>query len=126
MILQARRFPALRIIFAAFLLALVTSSAGGTIRYTVSLQHPERHIFHVSMEIPDVTGEVIVQMPAWNALYQIRDFSAHVREVEAFAGANQAAVEKLDKLTWRVAGNGTITLRYATYWDEPGGPLQRN
>ncbi len=120
MILQARRFPASRIIFAAFLLALVTSSAGGTIRYTVSLQHPERHIFHVSMEIPDVTGEVIVQMPAWNALYQIRDFSAHVREVEAFAGANQAAVEKLDKLTWRVAGNGTITLRYATYWDEPG------
>jgi predicted metalloprotease with PDZ domain len=72
------------------------------------------------MEIPNVTGEVIVQMPAWNALYQIRDFSAHVREVEAFAGANQAAVEKLDKLTWRVAGNGTITLRYATYWDEPG------
>jgi len=117
---RARRFPALRIILAAFLLALATSSAGATIRYTVSVEHPERHTFHVSMEIPDVTGEVTVQMPAWNALYQIRDFSAHVRDVEAFAGGNRAALEKMDKLTWRITGSGTITLSYATYWDEPG------
>jgi predicted metalloprotease with PDZ domain len=117
---RARRFFALRILLVAVLLALVTSIAGATIRYTVSLEHPEQHVFHVSMEIPDVTGEVTVQMPVWNALYQIRDFSAHVREVDAFAGANPTAVEKLDKLTWRIKGNGTITLRYGTYWDEPG------
>jgi len=120
MFLRAPRFLLLRILLVVFLLALVTSGASATIRYTVSVDHPERHIFHVSMEIPDVTGEVTVQMPAWNALYQIRDFSAHVREVEAFAGSSQAALEKVDKLTWRLTGNGTITLRYATYWDEPG------
>ena len=119
-ILRALRFPTLRIFLTASLLALVTSGAGATIRYTVSVEHPERHIFHVTMEIPDVTGEVAVQMPAWNTLYQIRDFSAHVREVEAFAGANRAALEKMDKLTWRITGNGTITVRYATYWDERG------
>jgi predicted metalloprotease with PDZ domain len=102
------------------LAALGAAGASATIRYVVSVEHPERHIFHVSMEIPDVAGEVIVQMPAWNALYQIRDFSAHVREVEAFAGVNQVAIEKLDKLTWRVTGNGAITVRYETYWDEPG------
>src|SRR6202171_5943924 len=117
---QSRCFPALRIVLPLFLLALVTSGASATIRYTVSVEHPEQHIFHVSMEIPEVSGEVIVQMPAWNALYQIRDFSAHVREVDAFAGSNQAAIEKLDKLTWRITGNGTITVRYETYWDEPG------
>jgi predicted metalloprotease with PDZ domain len=72
------------------------------------------------MEIPDVSGEVSVQMPAWNALYQIRDFSAHLRDVEAFAGANPAELEKLDKQTWRITGSGTITVRYSTYWDEPG------
>src|SRR4029077_9497047 len=120
MFLHVRRLPVLRILLAAFLIALVASGAGATIRYTVSVEHPERHIFHVSMEIPDVAGEVSVQMPAWNALYQIRDFSAHVREVEAFVGANQAALEKMDKLTWRITGNGTITVRYSTYWDEPG------
>ena len=119
-ILRALRFPTLRIFLTASLLALVTSGAGATIRYTISVEHPERHIFHVTMEIPDVTGEVTVQMPAWNALYQIRDFSAHVREVEAFAGENRAALEKMDKLTWRITGNGTITLRYSTYWDERG------
>src|ERR1700682_4243652 len=112
---QSRCFLALRIVLALFLLALVTSGAGATIRYTVSVEHPEKHIFHVSMEIPEVSGEVTVQIPAWNALYQIRDFSAHVR-----AGANQAALKKIDKLTWRITGNGTITVRYGTYWDEPG------
>jgi predicted metalloprotease with PDZ domain len=120
MILEARRFLALRLVLPTFLFALVASAAGATIRYTVSVDHPEKHIFHVSVEIPEVSGEVTVQIPAWNALYQIRDFSAHVREVEVFAGSNQAALEKVDKLTWRITGNGTITVRYGTYWDEPG------
>jgi predicted metalloprotease with PDZ domain len=120
MLLEARWLLALRILFPAFLLALVANAASATIRYTVSVEHPERHIFHVTMEIPDVSGEVILQMPAWNALYQIRDFSAHVREAEAFAGANRAPLEKMDKLTWRIAGYGTITVRYAMYWDERG------
>jgi predicted metalloprotease with PDZ domain len=120
MILQIWRFLILRIALTTFISVIVASGAAATIRYTISLEHPERHTFHVTMEIPDVAGEVIVQMPAWNALYQIRDFSAHVREVEAFAGSSEAPLEKLDKLTWRITGNGTITLRYATYWDEPG------
>src|SRR6202171_450543 len=117
---QSRCFPALRIVLPLFLLALVTSGASATIRYTVSVEHPEQHIFHVSMEIPEVSGEVAVQMPAWNALYQIRDFSADVHEVEAFAGSERLPLKKIDKQTWRVAGEGTITVKYATYWDEPG------
>jgi predicted metalloprotease with PDZ domain len=72
------------------------------------------------MIVPDVTGEVIVQMPAWNALYQIRDFSDRVRQVEAFTGAERAPIEKMDKQTWRIQGNGTIKIQYAIYWDEVG------
>jgi predicted metalloprotease with PDZ domain len=100
--------------------ASLASAARGTIRYGVSLEHPERHIFRVTMEIPDVTGEVTVQMSAWNALYQIRDFSAHVREVEAFAGSEKLPLEKIDKQTWHIAATGTITVKYATSWDESG------
>lgn len=100
--------------------ATLASAARGTIRYSVYLEHPERHVFHVTMEIPDVTGEVTVQMAAWNALYQIRDFSAHVREVEAFAGSEKLPLEKIDKQTWHIAGTGTITVKYATSWDESG------
>lgn len=104
------------------LLVLPALAAGSqaTIQYSVSLEHPEQHLFHVTMTIPDVKGEVTVQMAAWNALYQIRDFSAHIQQVEAFVGAEKAAMEKVDKQTWRIQGNGAITVRYATYWDESG------
>ena len=104
------------------LLSLLTFSASSkaTIRYVVSLEHPERHLFHVTMTIPDVTGEVIAQMPAWNALYQIRDFSSHVQQVESFADSQKAFIEKVDKQTWRIKGTGTIKISYATYWDEAG------
>jgi predicted metalloprotease with PDZ domain len=77
-------------------------------------------MFHVTMTIADVTGEVNVQMAAWNALYQIRDFSDRVQRVEAFVGSEKAPVEKVDKQTWRVRGNGAIKIQYAIYWDEVG------
>jgi predicted metalloprotease with PDZ domain len=110
-----------------------------TIHYHVSLEHPEQHLFHVIMTIPDVADYVVVQIPAWNALYQIRDFSAHIRQVRATvsdtaaergvqASGNEtpAPIEKIDKQTWRISvrglhgGRGMVTVRYATYWDEPG------
>jgi len=97
-----------------------SASARGTIQYTVLLDHPERHLFHVTMTIPDVTGEVLVRMPAWNALYQIRDFSSHVQQVEAFVDSEATPIEKLDKQTWRIKGKGTIRVHYDAYWDEVG------
>ena len=72
------------------------------------------------MTIPEVAEEVLVRMPAWNALYQIRDFSSHVQQVEAFAGSQKAFLEKVDKQTWRIKGAGTIKISYASYWDEAG------
>jgi len=121
-------FPRLRwpiravVALVFFSAANLAAPSKAAIRYEVSLAHPEQHLFHVTMQIPEVTGEVTVQMPAWNALYQIRDFSSHVQQVEAFVGSQSASVEKLDKQSWRVRGTGTVTLRYATYWDE-GGPF---
>jgi len=73
--------------------SITADPARATIRYEVSLIPPEQHLFHVSMQIPDVKDEVIVQLAAWNALYQIRDFSAHVQRVEAFAGADTLPIE---------------------------------
>ena len=79
------------------------------------------------MVVRNVSRDLVVQMPAWNALYQIRDFAHHVQQVEAFAETPGAAeklavlpIEKIDKQTWRVHGSGAITIRYATYWDDPG------
>jgi predicted metalloprotease with PDZ domain len=101
-------------------LLLFCTSADAAIRYEVSLAHPELHLFHVSVEVPDVRGEVKLQMAAWNALYEIRDFSSHVQQVRAFANGQAAPIEKLDKLTWRVQGSGTVTVKYDTFWDDVG------
>jgi len=95
--------------------------AQATIRYAVSVAQPERHFFRVTMTIPQVRNEVIIQLPAWNARYQIQDFAYHVINVRAADQASRLlAVVKLDKQTWRIAGQGTITVQYTTYWDEPG------
>jgi predicted metalloprotease with PDZ domain len=107
------------------------SSLEATIRYEVSLAHPEQHLFHVTMTIPDVADEVLIQIPAWNALYQIRDFSSHIQQVEVRQGPAQPgshaatdgltpSIEKIDKQTWHIPGNGTVVVRYAIYWDETG------
>jgi predicted metalloprotease with PDZ domain len=107
--------------FTIFLCLLLNSlPAVATIRYQISLAHPDQHLFHVTMEIPDVQGELTLQMAAWNALYQIRDFSSHVQDVEASANGQPIEVKKLDKLTWKLQAHGTVAVRYASFWDDPG------
>ncbi len=118
-LLAPKRFL-LPLIFQLLVLLAFNAASRATIQYEVSLEHPERHLFHVTMGIPNVKGEVIVRMAAWNALYQIRDFSAHVQQAEAFAGQEKAAIEKIDKQTWRIIASGTVRIRYAAYWDEIG------
>ncbi|HMD07952.1 MAG TPA: PDZ domain-containing protein [Candidatus Acidoferrum sp.] len=90
------------------------------VQYTISIAHPEQHLFHITMFIPDVHGSVTLQMPAWNALYQIRDFSAHVQDVQFGDSLHPQQAEKVDKQTWRIQGDGIVVVWYVTYWDEPG------
>ena len=104
----------------AFACSLLVLRAEAEIRYTVSLAHPERHLFHVTVEIPDVRDHIELQMAAWDALYEIRDFSSHVQRVTAVANGREVAIEKLDKLTWRVRASGTVKVSYDTFWDDPG------
>ncbi len=106
--------------FLVFLSAIFIQSAAATIQYEVSLAKPSEHLFHITMTVPDVHGELTVQMPAWNALYEIRDFGSRIERVAAFSGTRSLPIEKLDKQTWHVRGDGNVTIRYAIYWDSPG------
>ena len=95
--------------------------ARATIRYEISLAHPALHQFHVAMTIPGVQGSVAVQMPAWNALYQIRDFAYHVSGFRAAGAAGDALpARRLDKQTWRVEGQGEVRIEYESFWNDPG------
>src|SRR6202522_4664497 len=88
-------------------LLIIPKPAAATIKYHVSLKNPEAHIFHVEMEIPPSPQGIVVAIPAWNALYQVRDFSVRVRDVEAKEsgepGAADVALRKLDKQSWQGA-----------------------
>jgi len=115
-VLSTGRVLCLCFFFAAF----CVPPSGATISYQVSLTNPSQHLFHVTINIPDVHGDLTLQMPAWNALYEIRDFSSRIQRVAAFAGSHPLAIEKVDKLTWHIRGEGLVTVRYAIYWDSPG------
>ena len=95
--------------------------ARATIRYEISLSRPAQHQFHVTMTIPDVRQNVVVQMPAWNTLYQIRDFAYHVADLHAVDSAGKPLhVTRSDKQTWTIQARGEVRVEYADYWDESG------
>jgi predicted metalloprotease with PDZ domain len=102
-----------------------------TISYTVSLDHPEQHLFHVTLSVPVEGRELAAALPAWNALYQIRDFAERVRDVTAICPSLEAvplSVEKTDKQDWHIAlpnrckpgDHNTFVVRYDILWNEPG------
>lgn len=122
---------ALRVTLAAIVLVLSAGPSAAAIRYGVSLDHPERHLFHVTMTVPVQGRQLVVALPAWNALYQIRDFAFHLGDVTAVCSALTAVplhIVQLDKQTWRVELSGAcqpgdhnnFEIRYPIQWDDPG------
>jgi predicted metalloprotease with PDZ domain len=123
-----------RRIVLGIVLLFFARPASATIGYHISLKNPEQHLFHVSVEIPALAAaqEIIVALPAWDALYQVRDFSYRVRDVRARNSAGAAAaslpVRMLDKQTWKISLAGAsggaeahaATLDYSIEWDDPG------
>lgn len=125
--------PLARFSAALIVLAFVFAApARATINYTVSLDHPERHLFHVEMDISNPTPGMLVALPAWNALYQIRDFATRLRGVEIVPpsdGALYMPLRMIDKQTWQIEAPPPIAadrlpsqcvIRYSIEWDDPG------
>jgi predicted metalloprotease with PDZ domain len=110
----------LRVAAAAALFCCAAIPAHATISYTVSLANRDQHRFHVTMIVPNATGQVIIRMAAWNALYQIRDFAYRVSSISAHDDSGPAAAVKLDKDTWSIAAHGTLTIQYDTDWNDSG------
>jgi predicted metalloprotease with PDZ domain len=116
------------------LLALVSLLVGArtaqaNVTYILHIDHPDQHLFRVQMIVPMPEQDIVVALPAWNALYQIRDFSYRVHDIHAFLIARnrrEIAVRKLDKQTWQVVWpsarqeNGQIEIDYGVEWNEPG------
>jgi predicted metalloprotease with PDZ domain len=112
---------------------IMAAPARAAISYDISLAHPGEHKFHVTMTIPfnpfaNDQWDGTVQMPAWNTLYQIRDFAYRASDFRATSDGGEAlSVHRLDKQTWRIegpnrpmGGRPLVHIEYTILWDDPG------
>jgi predicted metalloprotease with PDZ domain len=87
-----------------FLLLTAAAGFGAPVDYTISLTDPSAHLLHVRVHVAAGEAERDVQLPTWNTLYQIRDFSQNVRGFRAFDFNHRSLpVEMTDKTTWHVS-----------------------
>ena len=114
-------------LFAARLAILAIAShayaqQSAAVAYNVTLTAPEQHLVEVQLTLPEGLDQRELQLPVWNALYQIRDFAQYVNWVRAKDRAGHAlAVRELDKSRWQVsgAGHGALVV-YQMCVDLPG------
>ena len=94
-----------RAYFAALLLSIITAipalAAEAPIRYQLDLREPASHLVHVRMTIAEASPALEIQFPAWNALYQIRDFVRNVQDLKATCDAAPAELIPVDVNTWQ-------------------------
>ena len=90
--------------------------------YFVSLADPGRHLAHVSLRLREGSGVRKLDMPVWNALYQVRNFAANVENVQAQdASGRDATVRKTTTSEWEItAPVGCLVVSYDVHVDAPG------
>jgi predicted metalloprotease with PDZ domain len=92
------------------------------VAYTVNLSSPEQHLVEVQIILPPGAADRVLQLPVWNALYQVRDFAQFVNWVRAKDRTGKSlAVRELDKSSWQLEGaEGGAIVEYQIYADSPG------
>ena len=99
-----------------------SASAKPVTNYIVTLATPEQHLVHVQIMLPAGSAQRDLQLPVWNALYQVRDFARYVNWVRAKDRAGQPIpVRALNTSLWQIsdAAGGAI-VEYEIYADSPG------
>ncbi len=95
-----------------------------TIRYTVALFDAERHLLHVTMELPSGRDTHELQLPVWNALYQIRDFSQNmnwIRATKQEQSGSPISLTQLNPSRWKLTGaDRGARVEYEMFTDSPG------
>lgn len=100
------------------------------IRYSVSLDNPERHLFHVEIALSTMGVEnLALEFPAWSpGRYFIYDFARNVQELEAWGEDNlPCSVTKITKGRWEIATRGAESLRitYKMFGDTLSGTFSQ-
>ena len=95
--------------------------ASSPIQYQIDLRSPASHRVGVTMTVADAAPQTRVQFPAWNALYQIRDFVRNVQQYEAQCGGAALDLVPMDLETWRTRTQlcNPLTVSYSVYSNQP-------
>jgi predicted metalloprotease with PDZ domain len=121
MILPIRRSRSHPILVLLLLLAGTHASFSST-TYTISLADSAQHLVNVQIHLTAGQSGRELQLPVWNALYQIRDFSQYVNWVRAKDNLDHPLpIRKLNKSLWQISGaeNGAV-IEYQIYADTSG------
>jgi predicted metalloprotease with PDZ domain len=90
--------------------------------YTVSLADAATHLVHVKIQLPPGADDRDLQLPVWDSLYQIRDFSQYVNWVRAEDSAKRPlVVRQTETSCWHLSGvaNGAV-VDYEILANTPG------
>jgi predicted metalloprotease with PDZ domain len=104
-----------------FLSVTLARSSAAT-NYTIALANPEQHLVEVQIILPEGAAQRELQMPVWNALYQVRDFSQYVNWVRAKDRAGRPIpLREINKSRWQLSGaEGGAIVEYQIYIDSFG------
>ena len=99
-----------------------TSAQPQPTEYFVSLADSTRQLAHVSIRLRDGSGVRTLNMPVWNALYQVRNFAATIQDVRAQDVSGAAAAVLNSKTSqWEItAPAGCIVVSYDIHLASPG------
>ncbi len=95
----------LLILVPVFFISPAVHAQKGSIAYTVSMEDPEWHYFHVELICSGVRKDYIdFKMPVWTpGYYQRLNFADNVKGFNAYdAGGSEIKWEKISENTWRV------------------------
>jgi predicted metalloprotease with PDZ domain len=117
-----RRILHERSVASALFLCFAFIPSFAATNYTISLASPEQHLIEVHIVLPEGAAQRELQLPVWNALYQIRDFSQYVNWVRAKDSAGHSlSVREMDKSRWQIAdAQGGAVVDYQIFVDSPG------
>jgi len=90
--------------------------------YQISLTDPATQLIHVRIDLAPTSPDLKVQLPVWNAVYQVRDFSQYIRNVKAAdKSGGEVTPVPLDKTTWSVPNASTIDYDFLAEMPGPFG-----
>jgi len=111
-------------LWAAILAASSASTAHSqaAVAYTIDLASSEQHLVDVQIILPPGAAQRELQLPVWNALYQVRDFAQYVNWVHAKDRSGKPVfLHELNTSRWKIEGaQGGAIVEYQIYVDSPG------